>query len=132
MWISPFVDVLKIEENLIKSGAVPNIFVRGPSPLIRKNNLFFQWPFIVFDRQQIEHDGRKFKKQGGENNDGCKVKFLSSLLLPTPPPTKKNMSVLATNANLKKKIIVNHEKFYCKFHAPYILYTINPLPLEIY
>jgi len=50
MWISPFVDVLKIEENLIKSGAVPNIFVRGPSPLIRKNNLFFQWPSIVFDR----------------------------------------------------------------------------------
>jgi len=56
-------------------------------------------------------------------------------LLPSftpPPPNKKNMSVLATNANLKKKVIVNHEKFYCKFHAAYILYTINPLRLEIY
>ena len=66
------------------------------------------------------------------SHDGCKVKFLSPFFYPPPPPQQKNMSVLPTNANLNKKIIVNYEKFYRKFQAPYILYTINPLPLDIY
>ena len=51
-WYHFFVDVWKIKGNMIKSSAIHTcISVRGNIIPSKKDNLFSQWPFNVFDWQ---------------------------------------------------------------------------------